>query len=198
MRRLALLLLVCVVLPLGVAACGDDPDPGVEGYNRYRQLEDARTDAESDLRKAIRAINDAAVAEDREAVLAAAEDGLDAAKAIGDALEGELDAARDLKEIPELADHAQQLETGLLTTQESLTYFEQLLQLALVDPFLEEKGNIAKVGTIAKKGADLAIDGEVEVRKADRKLALALGLKPRLDQLLDNPSPTGTTPTTTG
>lgn len=195
MRRPALLALLVLMLLASAAACGGgDSAPGEGSYNAYRQLDDARDAAESDLRQAITDINDAAVAEDREAVLAAANDGLDAVDAINDALEAELEAAREMGEVSILAGDAKDLETGLIDSQKSLRYFTQMLELALDDPFLEEPGNIAKVGRLAKQGADTAVKGELAVRKADRKLALALGLDPRVDQVLDNPLG----PTTTG
>lgn len=195
MRRPALLALLVLMLLASAAACGGgDSAPGEGSYNAYRQLDDARDAAESDLRQAITDINDAAVAEDREAVLAAANDGLDAVDAINDALEAELEAAREMGEVSILAGDAKDLETGLIDSQKSLRYFTQMLELALDDPFLEGPGNIAKVGRLAKQGADTAVKGELAVRKADRKLALALGLDPRVDQVLDNPLG----PTTTG
>jgi hypothetical protein len=195
MLRPALLALLAVTLLAFATACGgDESAPGESSYNAYRQLDDARDAAESDLRQAITNINDAAVAEDREGVLAAANDGLDAVDAINDALEAELDAAREMGDVSILAGDAKDLENGLVDSQKSLQYFTQMLELALEDPFLEQPGNIKKVGRLAKQGADTAVEGELAVRKADRKLALALGLDPRVDQVLDNPLG----PTTTG
>ncbi len=200
MPKLIALILVSFAVLVGATACGDEePAPGVEAYNTYRELEDARNDAESQLRQAIADINEAAVAEDRDAVLAAAEEGLAAVKAIDKALEAEIAAARDLGEISKIAGDAKDLENGLVDTRESLTYFEQMLNIAMEDPFLETGDNQEKVGNLAVEGTNLAVQGELAVRAADRKIALALGLEPRNDEVLDNPlAPTTSTPTTTG
>jgi hypothetical protein len=188
MRRPALLVLLVLTLLAAATACGgSDSAPGEESYNAYRQLEDARDEAESDLRQSITDINEAAVAEDRDAVLAAANDGLDAVDAIDAALEAEIEAAQEMGDVSILAGDAKDLETGLLESQKSLQYFTTMLELALDDPFLEEPGNIGKVGRLATQGAQRAVKGELAVRKADRKLAVSLGLEPRLDQALDNP-----------
>ncbi len=153
MPKLIALILVSLTVLVGATACGDEePAPGVEAYNTYRELEDARNDAESQLRQAISDINDAAVAEDREAVLAAADDGLAAVKAIDKALEAEIEAARELGEISKIAGDAKDLENGLADTRESLTYFEQMLNIAMEDPFLEKDGNQEKVGNLARRG----------------------------------------------
>jgi hypothetical protein len=193
------LVLVSLTVLAGATACGDDPPaPGVEAYNNYRQLEDARNEAESRLRQSISDINTAAVAEDREAVTAAAEEGLDAVKAIDKALEAEIEAAQEMGEVAKIAGDANDLENGLLDSRKSLDYFTQMLNIALDDPFLEAEGNREKVGNLAVEGTNLAVQGELAVRKADRKIAIALGLEPREDQVLDNPlGPTTSTPTTT-
>ena len=191
-RTLALALLALALVATATACGGDESEPGEDAYNTYRQLDDARDAAEKDLRLAIKNINDSAVAEDRDAVIAAANDGLAAVDAINDALEAEIDAAQRMGEISILAGDAKQLENGLLESQKSLQYFTQMLELALDDPFLEEPGNIEKVGQLARQGADRAVQGELDVRKADRKLAVALGLEPRSDQVLDNPLTTTT------
>jgi hypothetical protein len=188
MRKPIALAVIALALLAAATACGgSDSAPGEESYNAYRQLEDARDTAESDLRQSITDINDAAVKQDREAVLAAANDGLDAVDAINDALEAEIDAAQKMGDISLLAGDAKELENGLLESKRSLRYFTIMLELALEDPFLEEPGNGAKVGQLARQGADGAVKGELMVRKADRKLAVSLGLDPRLDQALDNP-----------
>ncbi len=54
-------------------------------------------------------------------MLAAANDGLDAVKAIDKALEAEIAAARELGEISKIAGDAKELENGLLDTRESLS-----------------------------------------------------------------------------
>ena len=73
-----------------------------------------------------------------------------------------------------------------------------MLNVALEDPFLEKDGNQEKVGNLALEGTKLAVQGELAVREADRNIALALGLEPRNDEVLDNPlAPTTSTPTTT-
>jgi hypothetical protein len=189
-RSIAVLLLAALAVLAVAAACATDP-AGTGDYQTYRQLEDARNTAENDLRQAFADINDAAVAKDRDGVSAAANDGLEAVDAIDAALVAEIDAARELQQVEKLAAEARKMEQGLLDSRSSLDYFRQQLQIALEDPFLETKGNVEKVGELAKTGADLAVKGELAVRKADREIAEALGLEPRRDQVLDNPTTTG-------
>jgi hypothetical protein len=66
-------------------------------------------------------------------------------------------------------------------SRNSLALVGEELQIALDDPFLETRKK--EVDDLAKEAADLAVKGELAIRRADRPLALALGLEPRLDQI---------------
>ena len=94
----AIAILVCGLL---ATACGgtDHEAHARSLYNAYRTAEDARTDAEEELRLAFRDISNAAQAQDRDAVLEAAQRGQDAVEQIDDLVAAELEAAQGLSEI---------------------------------------------------------------------------------------------------
>jgi hypothetical protein len=174
-----------VVLAYGLlaAACGstDHEAHARSLYNAYRTAEDSRTDAEEELRLAFRDIANAAQAQDRDAVLEAAQRGQDAVDQINDLITAELEAAQGLQEIDSVSAHAKQLSDGLLLSRSSLALVGEELAIALDDPFLETRKK--EIDDLATESADLAVKGELAIRRADRALALALGLKPRLDQM---------------
>jgi hypothetical protein len=174
-----------VVLAYGLlaAACGstDHEAHARSLYNAYRTAEDSRTDAEEELRLAFRDIANAAQAQDRDAVLEAAQRGQDAVDQINDLITAELEAAQGLQEIDSVSAHAKQLSDGLLLSRSSLALVGEELAIALDDPFLETRKK--EIDDLATESADLAAKGELAIRRADRALALALGLKPRLDQM---------------
>ena len=150
-------------------------------YNAYRTAEDARTDAEEELRLAFRDIANAAQAQDRDAVLEAAQRGQDAVDQINDLITAELEAAQGLEEIDSVSADAKQLSDGLRLSRSSLALVGEELAIALDDPFLETRKN--QIDDLTKESADLAVKGELAIRRADHSLALALGLEPRLDQM---------------
>ena len=181
-----------VVLAWGLlaAACGttDHEAHARSLYNAYRTAEDSRTDAEENLRLAFRDIANAAQAQDRDAVLEAAQRGQDAVDQINDLITAELEAAQGLEEIDSVSADAKQLSDGLRLSRSSLALVGEELAIALDDPFLETRKN--EIDDLAKESVDLAVKGERAIRRADHALALALGLEPRLDQMF--------TTTTTG
>ena len=174
-----------VVLAWGLlaAACGttDHEAHARSLYNAYRTAEDSRTDAEEELRLAFRDIANAAQAQDRDAVLEAAQRGQDAVDQINDLITAELEAAQGLEEIDSVSADAKQLSDGLRLSRSSLALVGQELAIALDDPFLETRKN--EIDDLAKESVDLAVKGERAIRRADHALALALGLEPRLDQM---------------
>jgi hypothetical protein len=183
-------LLAVALLPAGLAAsaCGSSghEEHARSLYNAYRSAEDSRTDAEEELRLAFADISAAAQKLDREGVLSAARRGQDAVEKIDDLITAELEAADGLAEIESVAAHAQKLSEGLQLSRNSLALVAKELEIALDDPFLDTRKK--EVDDLAKESADLAIKGELAIRRADRELALALGLQPRIDQAI-----TGTT-----
>jgi hypothetical protein len=174
-----------VVLAWGLlaAACGTTDHEAHARclYDAYRTAEDSRTDAEEDLRLAFRDIANAAQAEDRDAVLEAAQRGQDAVDQINDLITAELEAAQGLEEIDSVSADAKQLSDGLRLSRSSLALVGEELAIALDDPFLETRKN--EIDDLAKESVDLAVKGERAIRRADHALALALGLEPRLDQM---------------
>ena len=176
----ALVVLACGLL---AAACGstDHEAHARSLYNAYRTAEDARTDAEENLRLAFRDIANAAQAQDRDAVLEAAQRGQDAVDQINDLITAELEAAQGLEEIDSVSADAKQLSDGLRLSRSSLALVGEELAIALDDPFLETRKN--EIDDLTKESADLAVKGELAIRRADHALALALGVEPRLDQM---------------
>jgi hypothetical protein len=178
----ALAALVALAAALLTACGGTDHDSHARSlYNAYRAAEDSRTDAEEELRVAFSDISTAAQAEDRAAVLAAARRGQQAAADIDRLLAVELEAARGLTGIEKVATDAKRLTQGLEQSRDSLALVAKELEIALDDPFLAHQAK--EVHDLAKESTDLAVKGELAVRRADRAIALALGLEPRLDQL---------------
>ena len=177
----ALALLACALL---ATACGstDHEAHARSLYNAYRTAEDSRTDAEEELRLAFRDISEAAQAQDRDAVLAAAQRGQDAVEKINDLIAAELEAAQGLAEIDSVSAQAKQLSAGLDLSRSSLALVADELAIALDDPFLETRKN--EIDDLAKESTDLAVKGELAIRHADHALAVALGLKPRPDQMI--------------
>jgi len=183
---LAALLVFALAVP---AACGGSSS-AEDLYRDYRSAEDERDSAESDLRQAFADIALASESGDRPAVLRAVEEGRAAAAEIDDLLVGELEAARALADVGELAASARMLERGLVDTREGLQLVVRELEIARVDPFLDDSDNADEVSDLARQATELAVSGELGIRRADRALALALGLEPRIDRALE-PSPTG-------
>ena len=187
----AALAALAVLLAGLAAACGspDHEEHARSLYNAYRAAEDARTDAEEDLRLAFADISSAASKLDRAGVIGAAQRGQDAVRRIDDLIAAELEAADGLAEIESTSAHAKQLSEGLDLSRDSLALVSKELEIALDDPFLDTRKK--ELDRLARQSADLAVKGELEVRRADRALALALGLEPRLDQMFTTPTATG-------
>jgi hypothetical protein len=183
LKAAAVIALISLAIGLAATACGasDHQSHAQSLYNAYRTAEDSRTDAEEELRLAFADISTAAQNRDREAVLAAALRGQKAVEKIDGFLTAELEAAQGLDEIDSVATHAKQLSDGLQMSRNSLALVGEELQIALDDPFLETRKD--EIDDLAKQAADLAVKGELAIRRADRPLALALGLEPRLDQI---------------
>jgi hypothetical protein len=188
--KFAVLAALAVLLASLAAACGNSghEEHARSLYNAYRTAEDARTDAEEDLRLAFADISSAASKLDRAGVIAAAQRGEGTIQQIDDLIAAELEAADGLAEIESTSAHAKQLSEGLQLSRDSLALVAKELDIAIDDPFLDTRKK--ELDRLAKQSADLAVKGELEIRRADRALALALGLEPRLDQMF-------TTPTTT-
>ena len=178
--RLLAALLALVAL---ASACGGDSgnSQGKRYYDAYRAAEDQRDQAESRLRQAFTDISAAAQKEDKAGVIAAAQRGQDAAAQVDRLLVAELEAAHGLSGIPEVATDAKQLAFGLEQSRKSLGLISRELGIAIGDPLLAKRG--AEVNHLAGQSTDLAVKGELAIRKADRAIATALGLTPRADQL---------------
>ena len=175
---------LCVLLTgLFTSACGGSghEDHARSLYDAYRTAEDARTDAEEELRLAFADISSAAQKLDRAAVIAAAQRGQDAVEKIDDLIGAEIEAAQGLAEIESTAPPAKQLAEGLQLSRDSLALVAKELEIALDDPFLDTRKK--ELDDLAKESADLAVKGELQIRRADRALSEALGLEPRLDQM---------------
>lgn len=187
MRLLLTALLVLAVAPL--AACGGSSS-AEELYGDYRSAEDERESAESRLREAFGDIALAAESRDRAGVLAAVEQAQAAVDEIDSLLEDELGAAGALAETADLAVSANRLGRGLRDTQEGLRLIVQELEIAGADPFLDSADNAQEISRLAQQATEFTVRGEGAIRRADRALALALGLEPRIDRSLDPPPTT--------
>ena len=179
--------LALVVISLALPACAEDDrdSAALEAYGVYRATEDDRNAAEERLRVAFSEI--AVADEDRERAAArrAAADGMAAVDEIDRLLIAELESARALTGSERLAPHARRLVGGLEKTREGLTLIRRQLVIAGRDPFLERPGNAREVTSLAVRAADLSVEGELLVRRADRALARELGVEPRSDPFLE-------------
>jgi hypothetical protein len=183
--------LLLTIATVAVAGCGGGDEAGRARalYEDYRAAEDRRDDAESRLRQAFSDIVKAAARNDRSGVLDAAKSGQTAAGEIERLLAEELEAARGLTDLKDFAGSGDRLTRGLEKTRQGLRLFAQELEIASDDPFLARGANADKVGRLAREGTELAVEGELAIRKADRALALVLGIEPRIDRVVDKDEP---------
>ena len=181
-RQATLLVAGVAVLAVLVPGCGGGggDSQAVGLYNAYRAAEDQRNDAESRLRQSFSDISAAAQAEDRQGVLAAARRGRQAAEDSDRLIAAELEAARGLGRIDEVSADGKRLAEGLGLSRQSLALTTQELDIALSDPFLAERAD--DVQRLARRSTRLAVQGELEIRRADHAIAIALGLEPRPDR----------------
>lgn len=169
-----------------IAGCGGGSGDSAEDlYGVYRSTEDERNQAEQLLRRSFSEIALAAEKRDEAKVREAAEQGREAAEEIERLLGVEIDTAQDLEGFEGLAADARRLERGLEQTREGLRLFLAQLDIATKDPFLDATGNVDEVGRLAGEAARLSTEGELAIRRSDRALAEALGIKSRPDILLD-------------
>jgi hypothetical protein len=174
--------LLALMMLLGTACGGSDHESSAEAhYRAYRAAEDRRDEAEARLRRAFAGISAAAQREDRAGVLGAAKRGQQAADDIDALLGAELEAARGLGASAKVGADGQRLAHGLQLTRDSLALVAKELDIALDDPFLAHRAK--EVHDLAKEATDLAVKGELAVRRADQAIAIALGVQPRPDQL---------------
>jgi hypothetical protein len=106
-------------------------------------------------------------------------------------LSRELEAALGLEAFEDVSRVAARLGQGIRTTRASLRLFSKELDIAALDPFLGDKANVDEIRRLARRAANLAVTGELEIRRADRAIAVALGLEPRVDRGLDAETTTG-------
>jgi hypothetical protein len=175
-----------LVVVLVAGACGRGEDEADRDlYRAYRAAEDDRDGHEAELRQAFLDIAAAAERDDRDSALAAVANGEEAAGEIDAVLADELETAGAMREREGLSSEAGRLERGLLTTREALGLIRRQLAIAERDPFLERPRNAREVRSLAGRAADLSVEGELLVRRADRALAREVGIEPRSDPFLD-------------
>jgi hypothetical protein len=185
--------LLSVILALVGAGCGtgDGNERARDLYGAYRSAEDQRDGAEARLRRAFGDIAAAAEIRDRDSSLAAVERGRAAVADIDRLLGRELEAALGLEAFEDVSREATRLGQGIRTTRASLRLFSRELDIAALDPFLGDKANVDEIRRLARRAANLAVTGELEIRRAERAIAVALGLEPRVDRGLDAETTTG-------
>ncbi len=66
-----------------------------------------------------------------------------------------------------------------------LTLIVRMLEIGRRDPLLEVTANQSEVNRLASEAATVSVDGEFARRRADRALALAIGVEPTFDVLFD-------------
>jgi hypothetical protein len=118
-------------------------------------------------------------------VIAAAKRAQRTAEHIHRVLEREFAAAAGLEAFDPTADDGRRLAAGLRTTRLGLEAVEVELAIAHRDPFLDVESNEAEVSRLARQVVVLSREGELAIRRADRAIAVELGLRPRPDSLVD-------------
>jgi hypothetical protein len=137
------------------------------------------------LRKAFSDLDAAADRGDRRAAIAAIDHGRKAATEIDVLLADEIEAAIALRGFGDIAPEARRLETALRTSRSGLRLFLRALVIGKRDPFVDAAENRADVNRLAREAATVSADGEFARRRADRALALAVGIEPTFDVLFD-------------
>ena len=187
MRFVAALLVALVALP--AAACGADENARPKQlYEDYRAADARRDEAEGRLRQAISDLAGAADRRDRPSALAAIARGRVAAAEIERLLTEEIRAAHAIRRYPRFARDAARLEHGLRASREGVRLFARELEIGATDPYLDRKANSQEVNRLAREGGQRSVDGEVEARRPSRALALALGVEPSFDPLVERES----------
>ena len=184
--RLGLGLVLVAALASGCGGNDAGRDRARADYGAYRAAEDERTGVEKELRQAVSEIGAAASERDRKGVIAAATRGETAAAEIHRLLARELDAATGLAAFEPTAEAGTRLAAGLRITRRGLIAVENELAIAHEDPFLDDERNVAEIGRLARQVVILSREGEFAIRRADRAIALELGLEPRPDSMLDD------------
>lgn len=185
MRPAAALAALALVLAAGACGGEGEDEAGRDLYRAYRAAEDDRDGHEAELRAAFQELAAASGRDDRDGALAAVREGEEAADRIDAELVRELESAGAMRERERLSSEARRLEQGLRKTREALDLIRRQLAIAGRDPFLERPRNAREVSSLAGRAADLSVEGELLIRRADRALARALGIKPRSDPFLD-------------
>jgi hypothetical protein len=177
---------------LAIAGCGGGGDRdaardrALDDYRTYRAAEDARTAEEKRLREAVSTIAASANERDRAGVIAAATGGQETAVEIHRLLDVELEAAAGLAAFGPTTANGEGLVAGLRMTRRGLEAVERELEIAQADPFLDDDRNSAEISRLSRQVVILSRAGEFAIRRADRAIALELGLDPRPDAMLDD------------
>lgn len=180
---------------LALAGCRDDDAATARAiYGDYRAAHDARIASERRLRKAVFDLSAAAGRQNRASALGAVRRGTDAAAEIERIFAEQIEAAASLAAFAPYRAEAKRLEHGLRTSREGLRLVVRELEIGRRDPFLEESENRAEVGRLARRSRRLAVEGELERRRADRALALALDVEPAFDPIFDVTTEAATAP----
>jgi hypothetical protein len=171
---------------LALAGCGGDAAAEARAlYRDYRAAHDERVDSERRLRTAVSDLAAAAQRDDRASALGAIRRGEDAGAEIERIFATQIDAAARLASFDDYRAEARRLEHGLRTSREGLRLVVRELEIGRGDPFLERRENRAEVGRLARRSRRLSVEGELERRRADRALAIALDVEPAFDPLFD-------------
>jgi hypothetical protein len=176
---------VTVVAALTVVALNHDDGRRKAVYLTYRSAQERRGPAEERLREAFSDLDAAADTRDRRAALAAIARGREASSEIDILLADEIEAAAALGRFGDIAREARRLEKALTTSRSGLALLVRTLEIGRRDPFLEDSGNQSEVDRLAREAATFSVDGEFARRRAQRALALTIGVEPTFDVLFD-------------
>lgn len=170
-----------------MAGCGGESGQSraLDHFDAYSAAEVDRSEAEENLNRAFREISRAARTRDREAVVAAARRGQEAAAVIRESLGVEIGAAEGLAGYEPTTGDGQRLGRALRQSREGLSRIERQLEIATRDPFLDEPRNAEAISRLSRESIRLSVSAAFARRDAAHAIALTLGVDPPFDSRFD-------------
>ena len=171
------------------AACGGQSaeQHAKERFGAYVQAEQARGRAEDDLRRVFGELARSAGKRDQAGVRAAVGRGKHALSEIDASLEIEIGSAEALAAYEPTRDDGRKLADALRRTRAGTKLVDRQLSIASRDPFLDTTANEREVGRLSSQITTTSVAAAFARRRAQRAIALALGVEPPLDVMYDVP-----------
>jgi hypothetical protein len=174
------------VLAVAASACGgSSAERPIGHFGDYRVAQEERGRAERALNQAFRELTQGT---DRVSVVAAAERGRTSVARIRRLLDREIEAATAIAAYEPAREHARALAKALRRSGEGLRPLEELLAIAIRDPFLDQPANANRVSRLSAETVRLSVSAAFARRRAAHAVALSLGVEPPVDVMFDFPT----------